>query len=271
MEVYALIGPSGTGKSHRAMTVAYENDINTVIDDGLLIREGQRLAGTSAKAEKTAVGAVKRAIFAEEAHREAVKKALADTSPDKLLILGTSGKMVNRISDALGLPRPSRCLTIEEVAGPKEIAAAKELRKAYGMHTIPVPVVEVKEDLQGYLMRPIRYLLRLQSGQKQGEKTIVQPKFSAVGKLVLTGHALDQIISFLAAGAPGVARVTKVQVEVKKGGAAIRLELIARLPGYIPDMARDLRRLLQSKLPELCGISAEQVHIVVKGCQFTAG
>lgn len=49
MEVYALVGPSGTGKSHRAMVVAYENGIDTVIDDGLLIRDGMKIAGKSAK------------------------------------------------------------------------------------------------------------------------------------------------------------------------------------------------------------------------------
>lgn len=266
MEVYALVGASGTGKSHRAMTVAYENDINTVIDDGLLIREGQRLAGSSAKAEKTAVRAVKRAIFVEDAHREAVKKVLAEVKPDKLLILGTSEKMVNRISEALELPPPGRYFTIEEVASPNEIATAKQLRKTYGMHVIPVPVVEVKEDLQGYLMRPIRYLLRLKSGHKQGEKTIVQPKFSSVGKLVITDHALDQLITFLVAGVPGVAKVTKVQVEVSKGNAEVRLEFTARLSGYIPHMAQDIRRLLEARVVELCGITVEQVHLLVRNC-----
>ena len=66
MEVFGLVGASGTGKSHRAMTVAYENDIDTVIDDGLLIRDGKRIAGISAKAEPSAIKAVKRAIFTEE-------------------------------------------------------------------------------------------------------------------------------------------------------------------------------------------------------------
>ena len=54
MEIYALVGASGTGKSHMAMTIAIEHGIDTLIDDGLLIREGQRLAGASAKGEKTA-------------------------------------------------------------------------------------------------------------------------------------------------------------------------------------------------------------------------
>ena len=267
VEVYALIGRSGTGKSHQAMTVALENGIDTLIDDGLLIREGQRLAGSSAKAEKTSISAVKRAIFHGEVQREEMKRALAEIAPDRLMILGTSQKMADRIAGALDLPKPSRYYHIDEVSTPREIATALELRKAYGMHVIPVPVVEVKEDLQGYLMRPIRYLMQMKSGRnKQGEKTIIQPEFSTTGKLVITDQALDQMVAFLASGVPGVARIEKIDVEVKKGSATIRLDFIARIPGYIPDAADGITRLLQDRILVLCGIHVEQIHLLVRGC-----
>jgi ABC-type dipeptide/oligopeptide/nickel transport system ATPase component len=266
MEVYALIGPSGTGKSHQAMAVAYQNDIETMIDDGLLIREGERIAGVSAKGEKTAVGAVKRAIFSREDHRDEVKKALALISPERLLILGTSRKMAERISDALDIPRPGHFFDIGDVSTPHDIATAKELRKTYGMHVIPVPVVEVREDLQGYLMRPIRYLMQLKTGHKQAERTIVQPKFSALGKLAVTEQALNQMIKYLAAGVNGVVGVTKVQAEVKKGSAVIYIEFSARIPGYIPRMAEDIRRLLQDRILIICGIHVQQVIILVRDC-----
>jgi uncharacterized alkaline shock family protein YloU len=267
MEVYALVGPSGTGKSHRAMTVAYEQGINTVIDDGLLIQDGRRVAGSSAKAEKTAIKAVKRAIFLDVNQQNEVKAALAKAAPARLLILGTSSRMADRISEALGLPKPTRYFRIEEVASPKEINAAQVSRKTYGMHVIPVPVVEVKADLQGYLMRPIRYLARLQSGQKQGEKTIVQPRFSGAGKLVISNRALAQIIRFLAVGVPGAVAVSRVQAVVVNGNATIRLELTARLNGYLPRVADDIRRLLQDQIALLCGIQAEHIDILIRGCR----
>lgn len=49
IKVYAFVGPSGTGKSYRAQMVASENNINYIIDDGLLINENNVVAGTSAK------------------------------------------------------------------------------------------------------------------------------------------------------------------------------------------------------------------------------
>jgi len=266
MEVYALIGPSGTGKSHQAMTVALDNGIDTLIDDGLLIREGQRLAGSSAKGEKTSVGAVKRAVFLRENHRNEVKKAIAEAAPEKLMVLGTSQKMADRITKALDLPMPCRYLHIEEVSTTREIATALELRKSYGMHVIPVPVIEVKKDLQGYLTRPIRYLMQFKSGNKQGEKTIIQPKFSTVGKLVITNQALDQMAAYLASGVSGVAKVTKVHVEVAEGNAMISLEYTARIPGYIPATSDMISRLLQDRILVLSGIHVEQVDVMARNC-----
>jgi ABC-type dipeptide/oligopeptide/nickel transport system ATPase component len=69
MEVYALVGKAGTGKSYRAMGVAHEKEIDLVVDDGVLINGTRKLAGKSAKKEQTKISAVKRALFFHEDHR----------------------------------------------------------------------------------------------------------------------------------------------------------------------------------------------------------
>jgi len=52
LRVVGFVGPSGTGKSHRAVWVARERGIDFIIDDGLLIRGAQIIAGKSAKRKK---------------------------------------------------------------------------------------------------------------------------------------------------------------------------------------------------------------------------
>ena len=52
IKVYAFVGPSGTGKSYRAQMVASEKNISYIIDDGLLIRENEVIAGESAKKQR---------------------------------------------------------------------------------------------------------------------------------------------------------------------------------------------------------------------------
>ena len=63
MKVIAFTGPSGTGKSFRAISVAHQHGCDGIIDDGLLIEGTKILAGKSAKTEQNKVQAVKRAIF----------------------------------------------------------------------------------------------------------------------------------------------------------------------------------------------------------------
>ena len=50
-------------------------------------------------------------------------------NPAKILILGTSDKMAQRIADRLKLPEPSRFIHIEDVAKPEEIEQAREEKK----------------------------------------------------------------------------------------------------------------------------------------------
>ena len=76
MEVIAFVGPSGSGKSHRAIGVAHQYHkshraigvahqyhCDAIIDDGLLIKGSKILGGTSAKSEQNRVQAVKRAML----------------------------------------------------------------------------------------------------------------------------------------------------------------------------------------------------------------
>ena len=55
MDVIALVGPSGTGKSHRALLVAHKHQADAIIDDGILIKDGKIVGGHSAKKEKSRI------------------------------------------------------------------------------------------------------------------------------------------------------------------------------------------------------------------------
>ena len=53
IKVYAFVGPSGTGKSYRAQMVAKEKNTHFIIDDGLLVKDNEVVAGKSAKKADT--------------------------------------------------------------------------------------------------------------------------------------------------------------------------------------------------------------------------
>ncbi|MEE0885920.1 MAG: hypothetical protein UIB61_03365, partial [Treponema sp.] len=110
--VFALVGESGTGKSFRAKLIAEKYGIDAIIDDGLLIQNDKILAGHSAKREKTYMGAVRVALFDDKDHRDEVAKAWKKARIKKLLILGTSEKMVMKIATRLQLPQPQKIIHI---------------------------------------------------------------------------------------------------------------------------------------------------------------
>ena len=105
MEIYTLTGPSGTGKSYRAMDICKQYNIDGVIDDGLFIYKGMVTAGESAKRCETKIGAVKAAIFKDEKKAKKVAQAIRAKRPKSILVLGTSDAMADLIIERLGIDR----------------------------------------------------------------------------------------------------------------------------------------------------------------------
>jgi len=114
MKVFALVGESGSGKSYKAIMVAKDKKIEYILDDGLLIKGARVIAGKSAKREQSIVSAVKRALFMEESHREQVINAINNNNPDRILILGTSDRMVEKIAKILNLGEINEKIYINE-------------------------------------------------------------------------------------------------------------------------------------------------------------
>ena len=150
MEVVAFVGPSGTGKSHHAIGVAFDNRCDAIIDDGLLIKGTKILAGTSAKNEDNRIQAVKRAIFTDEGHAQAVREALATNNIHRLLIIATSDNMINKIIGRLKLDKPVKTVYINQIASKAEIKKARHARLQEGKHIVPVPTIELKPHFTGY-------------------------------------------------------------------------------------------------------------------------
>lgn len=196
MKVYALVGGSGTGKSYRALQIAYEKDINYIIDDGILIYKKKILCGVSAKQADTKIEAVKRAIFHDLNHRNEVAKYIKDESIDKILIIGTSNKMVNQISNKLELGNIYKTIYIEDIATKEEINIALNSRKQ-GNHIIPVPAIEIKGRVNGLSVNPIKLLFKnKQKQEKEVEKTIIRPTFSYIGRFYISKDVIKQIITY---------------------------------------------------------------------------
>lgn len=179
MKVYALVGRSGTGKSYKALEVACENNIEYLIDDGLLIYKNKIVAGISAKQSKTYIEAVKRAIFNDENHRKDVKDKIKEKNIQKILVIGTSNKMVKKIVNKIELGEIYKYIYIEDISTYEEVELAKRSRER-GNHIIPVSTMEIKPIANGLSINSLkRKIFKNNSKEtKLIEKTVIRPKFS---------------------------------------------------------------------------------------------
>ncbi|MCP1354757.1 hypothetical protein [Aneurinibacillus migulanus] len=260
MDVFALYGPSGTGKSTNALELAHKYKINAIIDDGLLIYNGRKVAGTSAKYERTTVQAVKRAIFFYEDHATEIRQAIRDFNIERILLLGTSQKMVNRIADALEIAPITTYISIEDIRSSSEIKAALYTRRTSGKHVIPIPYIQVEQD---FFRRLIAQGKKIFSSKKEiiGETTIVQPDFGG-GRMHVTEHVLRKLVTLSCNNMPEVENITKISVTLNDlPSVSLEVYLNVKRGTSLPDMAQEIRHRVYKSYVQHLNIELHSIHI----------
>lgn len=267
MKVVGFVGPSGTGKSHRASWVAREKGIDFIIDDGLLIRGNRLIAGSSAKKEVTKIASIKRALFINKEHAEDVMKAIHAHKPKAILILGTSDEMVVAIAKSLGLKAVDEYIYIQDIADEFEIKQALSTRKNEGKHVIPVPTFEIKKDFSGYFLDPLQIFRRKGRGNYQliGEKSVVRPTFSYLGNYTISDYTVYQIIEHVVSQIKGVSRVTRFRAENSTEGIYIEIDLVIIYGYLIKPLLLEVQKKVKEEVEALTSLNIKTLNVVAKG------
>ncbi|MDD3656039.1 MAG: Asp23/Gls24 family envelope stress response protein [Atribacterota bacterium] len=265
MKVFALIGESGTGKSHKALLIAHQENIEYIIDDGLLIKKDKILAGLSAKKELNKIQAIRRAIFFDKEHAQAVKEIIKIEKPKKIMVLGTSIEMIEKIIQTLELPPLSKVFNIEEVSSEKEIQLARASRSREGTHIIPLPGIEIQRKFPINLVESLEIFYRKRYvNRKIGERTVVRPPFSYFGKLFISESAILDIIYFNIKNFKHVIRIGKTKININDEGILIQINLTLKYGKNIPDMVRIIQENLKKELDYITGINIKKIDVLVE-------
>ena len=266
--VFALVGKSGTGKSFRAKLIAEKYDIELIIDDGLLIRDDKIVAGRSAKREKAFLGAIKTALFDDLDHRQEVRQALKQEKYRRILLLGTSERMVAKIAEALELPPPSKILYIEDIATRDEIQRAMNSRHVEGSHVIPVPALEVKRDYSRIFYDTVMLFLQRRfpaiSSPRIIEKTVVRPRFSRRGRVTISEAALTQMVLHCADEFDHSINIRKVKIKEDNRGYLLDLYVHVPYGLQVAEILHNFKEYVIESLERLTGILIEEVNINVE-------
>jgi uncharacterized alkaline shock family protein YloU len=266
VEVIALVGTAGSGKSHRAGIVAHQHQCEVIIDDGLLIRDGKIVAGSSAKREDNKMAAVRRAIFMEASHQAEVRTLLWSMKPKKVLVIGTSDDMIVRICDALDLPHPDLTIRIEDIASPAQIRLARRKRRQEGKHVIPALTFEVKKTFSGYMVDPLRFFLK-RDQDPDGvamEKSVVRPTFSSLGRFFIADTVVAAIATRAAEQVEGVGRIGKVVVESRREGVLVDIEVILRYGHPIWDALHQAQQSVAEQIASMTALNVLEVNLEAK-------
>ena len=269
MKVYALIGPSGTGKSFKAQAVAAENNIQSIIDDGLLIRGNIVLAGKSAKKAETKIQTIRDAIFTTPEEQDEIKKAFKKHRIKSVLILGTSDEMLNRIVENLSLPKITRVIRIEDISTKEEMQTAKKIRKSQGKHVVPVPTFEIKKDFSGIMLDPLQVFRtkKDKNPYQLADRSIIRPTFSYLGKFTISDAVFRDIVDMISETTEGIVATSKLRVDkiaVHEEGLKIYAEIAVTYGYNIVNIVDKFKERIKEELENITAMNVLEVDVKVK-------
>jgi len=269
IKTYAFVGPSGTGKSYRAQMVASERGIKYIIDDGLLIKENEVIAGVSAKKAATKIETVKKALFNNQEEAREIKNAFLKYRPESLLILGTSDNMIKKIRENLGLPELTETIYITDVATEEEMAEAKRIRQTQGKHVIPVPTFEIKKDFSGFILDPLQIFKSKGKDASPyiSEKSIIRPTFSYLGNFKISDTVFRQIIEYLCKKTDSIYKINRARIDKIEGTEGIKIYMeVTMVYGYnVIEELRNFKKKCKREIENQTAMNIETMDIIAKG------
>lgn len=262
----------GTGKSYRAQKIAYDNNIETIIDDGLLIKGSRVIEGVSAKTAKTKVQTVKAALFSTEKEQERIRNSIKKERVKSILILGTSDEMVKRIQENLKLPKIEKTIYIQDVSTKEEMEEAVRIRRTEGKHIVPVPTFEIKKDFSGILLDPFRILSRGRKKNKKNkkenagvERSVIRPAFSYFGKYTIKDKVFKDIIRLVCDRIKGITEISTIRIDKAQNSNDIEISMNMEIAyGYnISEMAEEMKKQAKKELEYMTSVNISMVNVKI--------
>ena len=270
-KIYALYGKSGTGKSHRAISIAYKYNIPLIIDDGLLIYKGKKIPGSiSGKQEDNRLRAVKRAIFDNKKYARQMKARLQALDPDKVLIIGTSRNMIYKIVQNLRLKEPRLWINISEITSSKERSKAKYHRDR-GRHVVPLSPVEVRKSFKVPLLDRLKLLITSKGTTEYlGEQSVVKPNFHGLGGVFIKEKALQDMVYHALIhdlNKHNMTNIKSVKVQSNYKGTHVEVQLAFDFGNPLHVRGKELREELANKMQSFTGLENLKIKVIISEIQ----
>ena len=215
------------------------------------------------------MAAVKVALFDQKAHRDEIAKKLQGEKTRKILILGTSERMVNKIAARLQLPVPTKIIKIEDIASREEIDRAIRSRRIEGKHVIPVPSIEVKRNYPNIFYKAINIFkektgpVNIGATPSVHEKSLVRPEYSKRGKVIISEGALSQMVIHCVDEYNKDIRIKKIVVRDDEMGYRLVTKIDVPYGTQLGGNIHELQQYIIDNIERYTGILIEEVNIII--------
>jgi hypothetical protein len=215
------------------------------------------------------MAAVKVALFDEKSHRDEVARKLQGENYKRILLLGTSEKMVNKIASRLQLPNPQKIIKIEDIASQEEIDKAIRTRRIEGKHVIPVPSIEIKRSYPNIFYDAIKIFKRKKIPHGIGpvptmhEKSLVRPEYSKRGKIIISEAALGQLVILCVDEYNKNIKIKKILVKDDKMGYRLVITIDVPYGIQLGGNIHELQQYIIENIERYTGILIEEVNIII--------
>ncbi|GHV81595.1 hypothetical protein AGMMS49991_01530 [Spirochaetia bacterium] len=207
-------------------------------------------------------------MWSNKAHRDEVARKLQSEKFKKILLLGTSEKMVNKIASRLQLPPPGKIIKIEDIASQEEIEKAIRTRRIEGKHVIPVPSIEIKRNYPNIFYDAIRIFKRKSGAPSLGtpkmhEKSVVRPEYSKRGKVIISEAALSQMVIHCVDEYNQSIRIKKIVVKDDDAGYRLVITIDVPFGTQLGGNIHALQQYVIENIERYTGILIEEVNIII--------
>ncbi len=267
--VVALIGKPGTGKSYHSQRIATDFGMELIVDDGLLIKDNGIIGGRSAKNEHTRIAATKTAIFLDKEHLSSARECIKNGKTGRILIVGTSLRMVTKISERLGLGVIHKVIRIEDMLTPEELRLAQSHRQKLGRHLIAVPAMEVRKRYPAIFYESVQtaissYIGKITNIVTEYEGSVVRPKFGRQYKMSISEKAIRQIISTTITDAHRAITIRSLKIKwVRSEACRINVLIDVGFMKNISTVVFDIEKRVRCAIEENTGLIVEMVDVAV--------
>ena len=271
MDIYTLVGKSGTGKSYNAISLCEKRNIDGIIDDGLFIYKGIVVSGVSAKKSETKIGAVRIALFSSDEIRDVIYESIMENNPKKLLIIGTSDKMTNKIAVRLGLLKEEELdkinrIYIEDITTENERDIARKERDELGKHVVPAPSMQLKKNFAGFFMDPLKLVRGMEQGMAK-ERTVVRPPFSYYGSYIIEEQVIDDIVDLTAKRVGGITRVIYIGHVSRPEAYALEITIKIKKGYDVLSVSKAFQTEVRDVIEQMTKFNVNRVDINVRGIE----